>query len=80
MITVDDLIAEYNKFEKKAPEGLSIQQIQKQTGWTDRRIRTMLKELISQGKVTVSLRLTPSMVPGRNVQVPVYRLISKKRS
>lgn len=79
MITVDEILAEFRKFETKySTEGFTRKEIQDALGLSTYRVNAIINLLYSKGLLEVRMVPKPILIPGVLKPKPVYVLIGKK--
>lgn len=81
MIKIDELISEFERLSKrniaKGRKGLTKQELMDVTGMNYSKITKFLATLSKEDKLIVEMFSMPTIVPGRTLKVPHYRLKGK---
>ena len=75
-ITVDELMAEWNRCEKPDGKGMTTEEIVKATKMSHKAVRNMLREGVEQGRIEAVRELRSSPIrPGWRYNANVFRVV-----
>ena len=76
MISLDELITEFNRLKNRPSEGLTTRELAAQLGMHEKKVRQIIRVCIEQGMVTVTTKNVQD-ISGKTQVVPAYIIRGK---
>lgn len=73
---IEQILAAHREVDEGDP-GLTIGEIARMTGWTERRARDAVRRLLASGTLAVSRNGVRQAMDGRRARVPVYAPVER---